>query len=141
MLGRPENRFQRRDVGDHLLLRHRIWRAAAGGFGECLEIGEHRFGRRKFAHRLLLVAKMDGQGPAARRFGMRLVAHLGPALAPIDGEAAVERRREDRAEKRVAAAFEVHEDAERIAIDELAAERLYRSEYPIGDAEDADREV
>ena len=47
---RAEHRLERRDVGDHLVLRHRVRRALGRRIRERLEVGEHGLCRGKRGH-------------------------------------------------------------------------------------------
>src|SRR5262245_35077881 len=120
-----EYRFQRRDVGDHFFLRHRIGLAAGRRIGERFQVRKHGLRGLELGCPSSLAANVSRKNPALRRLGMRLVAHLDPALAAVDGEAAVERRREAGVEKRMPF-LEIDQDRQGVAVRQMTSKSFYR---------------
>ena len=72
---------------------------------------------------------------------MGFVADFDPAFVAVHRKAAFERRGEYRADQRMAAALERHQDRQRIAVDQLAAQLFDAGQYAVGFAEHSHRQV
>jgi hypothetical protein len=86
-----KNRLQRRNVGDHLLLRHRVRHAARDRVRKRFQVREHRACGRIVSRLRLASARAGGERPSLGCFRVRLVADFRPTLVAEQGEAADER--------------------------------------------------